>query len=391
MDYWIVHASIRLAGAVLSSLPLLSVARLCSLVVATLSSLPFVQFIVQPLLLLVSSFCSATVAGLPQLELVAYLWFYSMPYLFSHNDNLKMEGRPLQVLAPMLRTLHKTVYDNVSSIVSEPTWQTYVCNPTLPFLKLAVTVRLLRPTTSEWLTLAIMEGRALIVPFTILWTPLPFVSTFAVMYVQYVLPIGKKQRTDDTARLQYWVLHVFLQLCLRLIQDFLWYIPFSNVAVFAVWWYLSWNMTPWYDMLQRDLQVFGLLPGDEGMDISASTTAQVIQWIVSKLPSAAKDDGGAREPQGTNAQELVADADSTDAPNNETPRVRTHERLANANETVPADDDNEVEQPLLAGDDSADDESASRSADDEPVDRSTSRTRQHRRVTRSQALRAQCF
>jgi hypothetical protein len=114
--------------------------------------------------------------------------------------------------------------------------------------------------------------------------------------------------------LEFWVLQTLATVVLSRLSAVLWLVPFANVGLFAFWWYLSLHVSQLYGVLQRDLQLLGLLERDDvvhGEEESTTTVYRVVCWVLQRLPSAAdseKDQGDA-----VNIRDANQDADHVDA------------------------------------------------------------------------------
>ena len=342
LEYWIVHASLQCLIAGLNALPFIGrwMRRLAGMnaVFSILELFFYVWIYTMPYLL-------------PQHH--HYHSNNNSNNIDSNNNNSSAfpEGRPLRVLSRVLRPIASRTVSHIASIVSPTTWDTYIINTSSPFLQLAVTLRIISLSTNQWIQTAIQQGRFVVLPFLWLFVPVPGMASFAVLYTQFFLPLSKtakgslgsstttskqsgskrnnsasKQRTktssptrnsksslsaetdDLTATatlssssatwpqlvaLQYWILHSLITVIIHKLSYVLWVIPFSNVVLFVFWWYLSWNVSSYYQILERDLQLLGVLQvgsnsndGEHGT-VEATTVYRVCTWILERLPSAA--------------------------------------------------------------------------------------------------------
>lgn len=190
------------------------------------------------------------------------------------------------------------VYKGLSGLVPLDKWETYVCLPADKFLQMITWSKLLSEPHADALRHIVKESRGLLVPgLTIFSWP---IQAYGLLYVQYVLPLALSSSSSKTSHerwLQFWVVHCVVSVTVNLFGSLLWWIPFSNVALFCVWAALA-TATPaqmestYRNYVQREMQALGVLPpfhdeGEEDLTTEHSKAVQGFLWLVARLPRAA--------------------------------------------------------------------------------------------------------
>jgi hypothetical protein len=69
-------------------------------------------------------------------------------------------------------------------------------------------------------------------------------------------------------------------------------IPFSTHAVFLLWCHLQYTSAGYYNVLEQELQAFGLLPQGKAdiVSVDQTITATMLRSLAKSLPSAVGDD-----------------------------------------------------------------------------------------------------
>jgi len=237
--------------------------------------------------------------ALLQLELLFYLWIYGLPLIQPQaiaGQELP-EGRPLRVLCKWLRPQAKRTMEAVSGAIPLDFWQDRIVGYTKTILAGLVLVRALKQPTSDWLVHLLEEGRPLVIPALTLLMP-GVLTGYGIVYVQYFLSIAKTSTQKKSLRLwlRYWVLNALIDATLQHFSSLLWWIPFSNHAIFVLYCYLSLPKTVdhWYTAMETEMKKFGLLiyhdnTGDELSSMEDSHTARFLAWVWGMLPKAAED------------------------------------------------------------------------------------------------------
>lgn len=250
-----------------------------------------------------------------QVELVAWIWIHVVPTLLTPVgiQQLQQYQTPLDILAvTCIAPVVTAVYNGVSSVVPAAAWQTYVVEACSKFLGVAVWSKLLTQSSCDALLHFTEHGRSLVVPaLTVFSWPL---QAFGILYVAYVLPLAKcslvvaaahsPQKTElrrlpITHWLQFWVLHTVLTGALNTCSALLWWIPFSNVAIWCAYAWLSVvaassTIDSYYlSYVQQELQSFYILPlGDHQQSLPPTQEAKLMRlfwYIIDKLPKAVDD------------------------------------------------------------------------------------------------------
>jgi len=262
LEYWFVYAL------------LLAVCRLTFL-------LPIVGRLVGKYALLSSS--------LRELQLVFFLWLFGVPLV---TPELTKDTRPLPLLYQRAVPVVTAIYNTVSHAIPEEMWQTVVQKAS-SILDLAVMIKLISKDTKEWLVHVLEESRPVLPPAITLFMP-GFLTEYGVVYVKTLVPCAKccqaKTLNEIMSWLEYWVLHGILSSTLLWWSSLLWWIPFSTHGIFLLWCNLQIPKTTrkWYNMLEEELQAFGLLEkGDKDLQVDKTMTAIVFRKLASSLPSAA--------------------------------------------------------------------------------------------------------
>ena len=227
---------------------------------------------------------------LRELQLVFFLWLFGVPLV---TPELTNETKPLPLLYQRAVPLVQLVYNAVSNAIPENLWQTVVEKAT-SILDIAVMVKLLSKESQEWLVHVLQESRPVLPPALTLFMP-GFVTEYGVLYVQTIVPCAKctcsTTLEERMAWLEYWVLHGLVAGVVSWWSPILWWIPFSTHAVFVLWCHLQIPKTTraWYNVLEEELQAFGLLESTTETNVPAvefTRTASMLRRLASSLPSA---------------------------------------------------------------------------------------------------------
>jgi hypothetical protein len=184
----------------------------------------------------------------------------------------------------------------VAGFPPEHVWGTYCCAPAERLLQILTWSKLFSEHTANTIQHWIQESRRLIAPaFCMFSWPL---QSYGLLYVQYVLPLSQslsdKQNMTDRW-LQFWVIHCVLSAAVHSLRSFLWWIPLSNLALFAVWAALATATNShmeyvYKNYIQRELQALSLLPKHDvdgrSLETDHSRAVQAFYWILERLPRA---------------------------------------------------------------------------------------------------------
>jgi hypothetical protein len=233
-----------------------------------------------------------------EMNLLFFVWLFGMEYVLSNTskDAFMAQAMPGNLIKRFVTPLLLLLHEKISDLVPHNLWSKWVVSNARNILGGFVFIKLVSEQTRDWLLDVLEEARAVIVPAITLLMP-GFITSFGVAYVQYIVPSAKSaQAKGDAAKLvylQYWVLNCALTGLLDWFSSILWWIPFSNHAIFILWSYLALPHTirNYYDVLESELIAFGLLKGSgDSVDVNETKTARLIQALFSRLPSAAEND-----------------------------------------------------------------------------------------------------
>mmetsp|Transcript_1012 Transcript_1012/g.1489 ORF Transcript_1012/g.1489 Transcript_1012/m.1489 type:complete len:843 (-) Transcript_1012:30-2558(-) len=256
-----------------------------------------------------------------ELQLFWILWIFGLEYALKESSSsrdiehdersYRVCLRPLSVLNRILVPPTQKLYVSLNSIITEETWNATVVGKVKSVLEMATMMKLLKPSTSLTLSRGLEKAHPFLLPSLTLFTPLSFVTQFGVIYVQSIVPICRRNNNNNNQSsslshtcesLQYWVLQGLVQAVLTWWSPILWWIPFSNHLIFLLWCRLQFVSTQWYDVLELELIMFGLLPSsvqqeqEESVSLTLENTITVRMvshvWtrVLKHLPSAVKDD-----------------------------------------------------------------------------------------------------
>lgn len=273
LDYWTLYAALQIAGALLTSIPVIS------------------YYLLQSTALQVARlWFSLWMSGLLYL---AVHYSHTLHTTTIHNSNNPHRN-------PIFQWVADGLVDHVGDqilhgVVPRSTWQRLLLNPVAPLLDLAVTIKILTPLWRDKLLHVLAEVRVLVIPLFLCFAPL--VSVWSVRYAQYVMPLSKfatstqrklhrkaNHATSTKALLecaQYWALHIAMSCFVGF------FLPL-NILRFLAWWYLSWPTTiAWlWEWSEREMALgVDVLLGDATPTDSAVVRA--MHAIVSRLPKAA--------------------------------------------------------------------------------------------------------
>jgi hypothetical protein len=234
------------------------------------------------------------VAG--EMKLLFFVWLFGMEYMLSNTsrDAFMAQAMPFTLVKRFVTPFLLLFHEKMSELVPCDLWDKWVVSNARNILGGFVFIKIVSEHTRDWLLHVFEEARAVIVPAITLLMP-GFITSVGVAYVQYIVPSAKSaQATGDAVKLvylQYWILNCALTGLLNWFSGILWWIPFSNHAIFILWSYLAFPHTicNYYDVLESELIAFGLLKGfGDSVDVKETKTAKLIQALVNRLPSAAE-------------------------------------------------------------------------------------------------------
>jgi hypothetical protein len=190
---------------------------------------------------------SRATAIIYHVQFYVYLSLYLIPHVLTPTTIQKLEVyRDLHdiYIQDFVSPLVRTVHHNISSVISESTYQTYILEPTERFLQLLQYTGLVSAPLHASLHHLLREGRAVLVPTLLLFSPVIGSSTFCILYVAYILPVAQ-QCASTTAQspssrsvsqwLRFWVVHTLYTMLVQSLSNLLWWIPFSHVVVYGVY------------------------------------------------------------------------------------------------------------------------------------------------------------
>ncbi len=259
-------------------------------------------------------------SALRELQLVFFLWLFGVPLV---TPELTKETKPLPLLYHRAVPLVQLVYNAVSNAISTSLWQNVV-EKASSILDLAVMIKVISKDTQEWMVHLLQESRPVLPPALTLFMP-GFLTEYGVLYVKTLVPCAKctcsKTCEERMAWLEYWVLHGLVAAILTWWSPILWWIPFSTHAVFLLWCHLQIPKTTksWYNILEEELQAFGLLESTKNVppSVESTRTASMLRRLASSLPSASdvnndssNDDGGGNEESSGDAANTEQDGDA---------------------------------------------------------------------------------
>lgn len=244
-----------------------------------------------------------------ELKLLFFIWLFSMEKLIGsvvvQEDALMAKAMPLNLIHEYITPLLLEFEAVVAESISEKTWTSLVQSKAQRVLEVFVMLKMISDDRKDWLLHFLREGRTLLLPSLSLFMP-SFITRFGVAYVQFIVPSAKSTRALEGAKkrskqdnedvvllhLQYWIIHCLVSGFLGYFSAILWWIPFSTHVTFLVWCHLSFpkSIAQAYGVLETELVAFGLLPGKTELQIHETRTAQVLQAVYSRLPSATESE-----------------------------------------------------------------------------------------------------
>lgn len=233
-----------------------------------------------------------------EMKLLFFVWLFGMEYMLSNTskDAFMTHAIPGNLIKRFVTPILLLIHEKISELVPHGLWDKWVVSNARNILGGFVFIKMVSEQSRDWLLHVLEEARAVVVPAITLLMP-GFITSFGVAYVQYVVPSAKSaQAKGDAAKLvylQYWVLNCAVAGLLSWFSGILWWIPFSNHAIFVLWSYLSFPQTirTYYDVLEAELVAFGLLNGSgESIEMNDTKTARLLQAVFSRLPSAVDND-----------------------------------------------------------------------------------------------------
>ncbi|KAL3939317.1 MAG: hypothetical protein SGBAC_005939 [Bacillariaceae sp.] len=207
------------------------------------------------------------------------------------KDAVLAPASPLKLTTKYLNPIVLDLDTAVSQAISAARWKKLVHSKAQRLLDVFVMVRMLSEERKDWLLHILEESRVLLIPSITLMMP-SFATQFGVAYVQFIVPSAKSARARGASKqfmfLQYWVLHCIFYGLLTWLAPLLWWIPFSTHIMFIAWSNLSFPKTinKYYAVLEMELVTFGVLSGTSGIAVNDTHTAQLLNAISKRLPSA---------------------------------------------------------------------------------------------------------
>eukprot|EP00934_Nitzschia_sp_Nitz4_P001131 Nitzschia sp. Nitz4//scaffold139_size61406//8450//11155//NITZ4_006447-RA/size61406-snap-gene-0.8-mRNA-1//-1//CDS//3329535813//1131//frame0 len=282
LRYWVVYGLVQCLGTVVSMIPIFG---------SFVAKHPYVLYV-----------CS-------ELKLLFFIWIFCMEKVIgAAEDTFLKEAMPLNLL-------HKHVFPvlldfecMVAESITRETWKSLVHSKATGALDVLTMLKLISDSRKEWILHFLEEGRTLVIPALCLFMP-SFLTQYGVAYAQFVVPAAKSGRALDAKGnkehiellyLQYWVVHCLVSGVLSYFATLLWWIPFSTHGTFLLWCHLSFpkSIRQTYETLETELVAFGLLPGDSKIAVKDTRTAQMIQAVCSRLPSASESEIAALQEDG---------------------------------------------------------------------------------------------
>jgi hypothetical protein len=233
-----------------------------------------------------------------ELKLFFFVWLFGMEYMLSNTpkDTFMAQAVPGNLIKRFVTPFLLQLHEKISELVPHHLWDKWVVSNARNILGGFAFIKMVSEQTRDWLLHVLEEARAVIVPAITLLMP-GFITSFGVTYVQYIVPSARSaQAKGDAAKLvflQYWVLNCAVTGLLNWFSGILWWIPFSNHAIFILWSYLAFPHTigNYYDVLESEFIAFGILKGNgDSVDVNETKTAKLIQALFNRLPSAAEND-----------------------------------------------------------------------------------------------------
>ncbi|CAJ1955225.1 unnamed protein product [Cylindrotheca closterium] len=232
-----------------------------------------------------------------EFKLFFFVWIFTMEALMGGNteEAFLAQATPLKLTTRYLNPVILDLDTVVSQAISAAKWKKLVFSKAQRVLDVFVMVRLLSEERKDWLLHILEESRVLLIPSITLMMP-SFATQFGVAYVQYIVPSAKSAHArganSQLMFLQYWVLHCIFLGLLTWLAPLLWWIPFSTHVMFIAWCNLSFPKTidKYYGVLEMELITFGILSGTSGIAVNDTHTAQLINAISKRLPSAQDGD-----------------------------------------------------------------------------------------------------
>jgi hypothetical protein len=170
-------------------------------------------------------------------------------------------------------------------------------------LEVTVFMRMISPSTRDWIVSAIVDGAALL-PAAITLAMPGYFTQFGVLYVSNVVPAANSSIARDAedgasmARyLRYWVIHTLLSCLLESFRPVLAWVPLSTHATWILWAYIQLEpvTAKLFAVFEWELTAFGLLHAQKdtkdgetatGHDIDKTVTIHFLRKASSMLPKA---------------------------------------------------------------------------------------------------------
>ena len=229
-----------------------------------------------------------------ELHLFFYLWIYGMSSVLTSTAMSEADMqrsymvRPLPFLSKRLSPMVRKIFQTTSNLISPNAWNSLV-EKVKSFLSIAVAVRLLSQHNQTRLLLLLEYAHPFLVPAVTLLMP-GFITEYGVLYVNTIVPSAKvsKSLAQTMDSLQYWILHALLSSLLSWWSGLLWWIPFSSHVIFILWCHLQYTSAGYYNIFERELQAFGLLPQGKAIvvPVDQTITATMFRTLTKSLPSA---------------------------------------------------------------------------------------------------------
>jgi hypothetical protein len=245
---------------------------------------------------------------LAHLEWVFWTWLIVLPWLTPEGlKSNPLYATPVEFLCQsVIGPVTNAVHAFIARSIPEHLWQQFVVSYTEKFLTMLVWGKWISQETAEVLVHLSDESRCIILPvLTIFSWPL---QPFGILYVAYALPLAKsgtvqpgtlpaqvQSKRTAVHWLQFWVGHTLVTALVDLVAGILYWIPFSNIAIFTL--YASMSIASattvesyYFALVQQELQAFCVLPfleHQEALPFEQTKAVKIFHWILDKLPSAA--------------------------------------------------------------------------------------------------------
>ena len=232
-----------------------------------------------------------------QLQLLAILWVYIMPYLIVVNSdvNAANSSLPIPMLYKYLRPRLHQVLDRLA-LVSRTTWNERVVSISSSGLRVVRMMGLISESTKnrviEGLT---SHGPALVLPLCTLFLFPSVLTQVAIIVAQYLLPLQLDTPASSMMPfLQYWVVHILIQFVIAPFEGLLSWIPHVQLLLYICISIPS-VCNSWFDIVHEECIDWGLLrPCDGGhqqegqptprLEADKTRLGRAWLWLLEYLP-----------------------------------------------------------------------------------------------------------